>query len=149
MIKSIFIGGAYTNANPTMLKCSNDLTNCIKEKYPNIKIVSLKEVDMFREDYVKNHPNAEIEEIDKAMAKFDLEFVKNCDLFIANVTERSTGLGLELGSILNSNKKILLVAESGAIVSNMIIGAFVDNEIHYYKDFEELKNIVLNYLSKC
>ena len=148
MIKDIFIAGAYTGVQKDNLNIYSELKEYLLSLNDNYNIVTLLDIDEFRNNYTLSHPNANLKEVDIAMVNFDLNFVKNCDLIIANLSTNSIGLGIELGSVINDNINILFVAQEGTTVSNMIIGGFKDYQIHYYKDFEDLKSIVENYINK-
>ena len=148
MIKDIFIAGAYTGVQKDNLNIYSELKEYLLSLNDNYNIVTLLDIDEFRNNYTLSHPNANLKEVDIAMVNFDLNFVKNCDLIIANLSTKSIGLGIELGTVINDNKNILFVGQEGTTVSNMIIGGFKDYQIHYYKDFEDLKSIVENYINK-
>ena len=146
MIKNIFLAGAYTGIDKNKLSIYAELKQFILSIDKNFNIVNVDDVDNYKKDYQVNHPNASSKDVEIAMVKYDIDFVKNCDLIIANLTNKSIGVGIELGIAFELNKNVLLVAESGSTISNMVLGCFQNNEIHFYKDLVELKNIVKNYL---
>ena len=82
------------------------------------------------------------------MVDFDLDLVRNCDVMICDISQISTGLGIELGTILEQNKKIVFFYETGSYVSNMITGAFSDSEFIEYQNIEDLKQSLLAVMNK-
>ena len=146
MIKNIFLAGAYTGIDKNKLSIYAELKQFILGIDKNFNVVNVNDVDNYKKDYQVNHPNASFKDVEIAMVKYDIDFVKNCDLIIANLTNKSIGVGIELGIAFELNKNVLFVAESGSTISNMVLGCFQNNEIHFYKDLVELKNIVKNYL---
>ena len=146
MIKNIFLAGAYTGIDKNKLSIYAELKQFILGIDKNFNVVNVDDVNNYKKDYQVNHPNASFKDVEIAMVKYDIDFVKNCDLIIANLTNKSIGVGIELGIAFELNKNVLFVAESGSTISNMVLGCFQNNEIHFYKDLVELKNIVKNYL---
>ena len=146
MIKNIFLAGAYTGIDKNKLSIYAELKQFILGIDKNFNVVNVDDVDNYKKDYQVNHPNSSFKDVEIAMVKYDIDFVKNCDLIIANLTNKSIGVGIELGIAFELNKNVLFVAESGSTISNMVLGCFQNNEIHFYKDLVELKNIVKNYL---
>ena len=57
-------------------------------------------------------------------------------ILIVDVSNKSTGLGIELGTIINVNKPIVFVAKHGCQISNMVLGAFPNIKVNYYKDLD-------------
>ena len=146
MIKNIFLAGAYTGIDKNKLSIYAELKHFILCIDKNFNVVNMYDVDNYIKDYQVNLPNASFKDVEIAMVKYDIDFVKNCDLIIANLTNKSIGVGIELGIAFELNKNVLFVAESGSTISNMVLGCFQNNEIYFYKDLVELKNIVKNYL---
>lgn len=64
------------------------------------------------------------------------EIIQTCDLFIAEVSYPSTGLGIELGWANIFNRKILCVAKENAKVSSAI--NFICADILLYSDHASL-----------
>lgn len=52
----------------------------------------------------------------------DRHCVINSDLFIAECSYPSTGLGYEIATAIENNKKLLLIAHRDALVTRMILG---------------------------
>ncbi|MEM3267179.1 MAG: hypothetical protein QXR69_00640 [Conexivisphaerales archaeon] len=68
----------------------------------------------------------------------DKRGAESCDLLIADVSEPSTGVGMEIMAAYNSGKDIVLVAKKGAKLSRMLL--HMDRKtIVEYDDLHELK----------
>ena len=141
----IFIGGSFTGQGKETLDIYRHIKFKINKIINNANIINPDDIDLFRENYKKLNPNCTDFELDKAMVDFDLQFVKNCDIVIFDVTNRSIGVGMELGMLYNEEKPLLLIAKRGAIISNMVLGAFRQG-IKYYDNLDELDNILENFL---
>lgn len=68
------------------------------------------------------------------------DFYNNIDLFIAEVTMPSTGLGIELGWAFDSNVPIVCISKKGNRITNSLKS--VTNEFYKYNTDEELINII-------
>ena len=82
------------------------------------------------------------------MVDYDLDLVRNCDIMVCDISQISTGLGIELGVALEHNKKIVFFYETGSYVSNMIKGAFSKAEFIEYQNIESLKQSLLAVMNK-
>ena len=78
------------------------------------------------------------------MVNYDLNFVKEADLLFVNLSNKSFGVGMELGIAKEYNKKVFLVAKQGTQISNMVLGAFPNSKVHYYSNQNELFEIIEN-----
>ena len=145
-MEHIFVAGAYFATDKNDTDIYPFITKVLKEKYPNLKSVMPTDIDEYRENYIKENPNAPTHQINKAMVNFDIKQVKTAKMIIADVSNKSTGLGIELGSILDANKHLFFVAREGCQISNMVYGAFPHVKINYYKNRDDLKNILLTKL---
>ena len=65
---------------------------------------------------------------------------KNVDVFIADVSFPSTGLGIELGFLYDDNKKIYCIVKKGNMVSQSI-RAVTDN-IYEYENVSSMIDII-------
>ena len=52
----------------------------------------------------------------------DVQCVKDCDLLLAEVSYPAIGLGFEIATALQINKKVLAVAKQDAKVSRLVLG---------------------------
>lgn len=143
-MEHIFVAGAYFATDKNDTDIYPFITKILKEKYPNLKCVMPTDIDKYRENFIKENPSATIQQINKAMVDFDIMQVKTAKMLIADVSNKSTGLGIELGSIFADNKPLIFVAKEGSQISNMVYGAFPHIQIHYYKNRDDLKNILLS-----
>ncbi|MBQ3142339.1 MAG: hypothetical protein IJB82_02405 [Bacilli bacterium] len=77
----------------------------------------------------------------------DRDFYKSIDLFIAECSEVSTGLGIELGFAFDDKKDIFCIYKSGKKISDSI--KVITNNIFEYHDKKEMieiiKSIIKNY----
>ncbi|MFH0857676.1 MAG: hypothetical protein V1848_02920 [Candidatus Magasanikbacteria bacterium] len=64
------------------------------------------------------------------------ESIQTCDLFIAEVSTASTGLGIELGWANNFGKKIICVYKQGTIISRSL--KEISNTFIEYTDAQDL-----------
>ena len=138
---NIFIGGSFTGQGQETLDIYRHIKSKIKEIVSKVNVINPDDIDIFRENFKKINPQSTDLELDKAMVDFDLQFVKSCDIVIFDVTNRSIGVGMELGMLYKEEKPLLLVAKSGAVVSNMVLGAF-NQGVKYYDNLEELDKIL-------
>ena len=74
------------------------------------------------------------------------EFLGECDLFVAEVSAKSTGLGIELGWADSMNVPILFVHKKGTRTSSSL--NVVSEDIIEYKDESDLITKLSEFLSK-
>lgn len=94
----------------------------------------------FRQKCIDENPEKSKLKIDKMMTDFDLNLVRECDVMICDISQISTGLGIELGVALEHKKQIVFFYEKGSYVSNMITGSFNESLFVEYENEEILKN---------
>lgn len=68
------------------------------------------------------------------------EFYKSIDIFIADCSEKGTGLGIELGWAYDDNKKIYCIYQAGKHISNSIKS--VTNHFYEYTNINEMIEII-------
>ncbi|XP_058506993.1 2'-deoxynucleoside 5'-phosphate N-hydrolase 1 isoform X2 [Solea solea] len=68
----------------------------------------------------------------------DVDWLRQCDAVVAEVTQPSLGVGYELGRVVDMKKKTLCLFRpaSGRVLSAMIRGAH-DGELFVVKDYSE------------
>lgn len=141
----LFLAGAVSTATENQLEKYNTYKTILEEfgtlTFPD-------KIWEYREKCIREFPKKSKLEIDKLMVDFDLDLVRNCDVMICDISQISTGLGIELGTILEQNKKIVFFYETGSYVSNMITGAFSDSEFIEYQNIEDLKQSLLAVMNK-
>lgn len=79
----------------------------------------------------------------------DVDWIKNCDILVAEVSVPSHGVGYEIGLALNIGKPVLCIFQEGRKVSKMISGN--PNPmlvLKSYSTLEEALSIARNFLKK-
>ena len=141
----LFLAGAVSTATESQLEKYNTYKTILEEfgtlTFPD-------KIWEYRQKCIREFPEKSKLEIDKLMVDFDLDLVRNCDVMICEISQISTGLGIELGPILEQNKKIVFFYDTGSYVSNMITGAFSDSEFIEYQNIEDLKQSLLAVMNK-
>ena len=86
---------------------------------------------------------------DREIHDQDLQWVRESDLVVADVTLPSLGVGYELGRAIEMGKPVLCLFNSGAenTLSAMIAGC-ENMEIHEYSDPNELKEVFTEFTSR-
>ena len=74
------------------------------------------------------------------------EFYSNIDILIAECSEASTGLGIELGFAYDSNVPIYCIHQSDKKISSSI--SAITNNIYEYKNVEEMVEIIKEIIKK-
>ena len=106
-----------------------------KEVYNAIIVVSkdfAKEVDSPLD-------TAQFEGEDKKRYERAMKNVKESDLVIAELSEPSTGSGIEIREAAHLKKKLLIIAKDGAEVSGLVKGSPDLTDMIVYKNIQELK----------
>lgn len=145
---NIFIGGAFFTTQKEDTDIFPYIVKIIKDNYKNIDLIQPTDIEDYRKKIQSKSPNITLKDLNKSMVDYDLEMIRSCKLMIADVTNKSTGLGIELGIIKQNNIPIELVARKNAKISNMIFGAFPECNIYYYDTLDELKNIIITIVEK-
>ena len=130
----LFLAGAVSTATESQLEKYNTYKTILEEfgtlTFPD-------KIWEYREKCIREFPE-----------KSKLDLVSNCDVMICDIFQISPGLGIELGTMLEQNKKIVFFYETGSYVSNMITGAFSDSEFIEYQNIEDLKQSLLAVMNK-
>lgn len=74
------------------------------------------------------------------------EFYKTIDIFIAECSEKATGLGIELGWAYDDMKKIYCILQKGKKISGSLRA--VTDKFYEYNNSQEMVNIVKSIISK-
>ena len=84
---------------------------------------------------------------DTYIYKRDMEWLKQCELVIAEVTTPSLGVGYEIGRAIQFNKKVLCLYR---YIENKKLSAMLAGnkkiKVIYYKGFEDLKEKIQTFL---
>lgn len=147
-MEHIFVGGAFFTTKKEDTDVFPFVVKVLENNTKNIKIIQPTDIEDYRKSVEKNNPNISLKDLNKAMVDYDLELIRTSSLMIADITNKSLGLGLELGIIKQNNVPLELVARKGAKISNMIFGAFADCDVYYYDSLEELEKIIIEILKK-
>ncbi|MBA3064355.1 nucleoside 2-deoxyribosyltransferase [Candidatus Woesearchaeota archaeon] len=96
-----------------------------------------------------NLSQGEINFTDKCIHDWDLEWIIGCDVFIAEVTRPSLGVGYEIRTAIEMNKRILCIYRPKELkrVSAMIAGA-PGVKIASYSKIEEAKEIIDSFITQ-
>lgn len=118
-------------------------------KLKDAEIVSFDKIFEHKNNYIKFNPNANESQILKDMVSFDLNEVNSADIVLADISQRSTGLGIELAELSKrlydkslKPLKLYLFAKEDLSVSDMIKGYFANTKIINYKSAEDLAEIL-------
>jgi nucleoside 2-deoxyribosyltransferase len=68
------------------------------------------------------------------------EEITECDLFVAEVTAPSHGVGMELEMAVNNDIPVIALAKKGEEISSMVEGLPALEKVVRYEDDEDLKN---------
>ncbi len=79
--------------------------------------------------------------------KRDYEQLKSCDLIIAEVSETSHGVGIEVGLSFSLNLKRILLLEKGKFITKLAQG-MPNTIIIEYKNLDDLRNRLSSALDK-
>ena len=77
----------------------------------------------------------------------DMEWLEACDLFIAEVTVPSLGVGFEVASAVHRQKPVLCIHQEGVELSAMIAGNSSENiQVKEYKDAQSMIDILDDFI---
>lgn len=127
---TVYVGAALTLAPESFKDSVDSFKNRLR---PHIEVLDFLSLDA---------PSAQ------AAFDWDLECVKKCDVFVADFSYPSTGLGVEFGIAYSLHKPIISLAAKDASVSRFIFGYV--NPYHFvfrYGDTDEAVEFVLKSLS--
>ena len=137
-IKKVFIIGAVTGVEDSVW-AYDELGKVVTSVLGDVELITPNTIFDYRNNYILHHKSATEEEINYNMVKFDLEQVATADLVVGDLTVKSTGVGIELGTIQNLDNEKIFFAKQNEVVSNMVLGAFPNTKVIRYKDFEDFK----------
>ncbi len=147
-MKVMILGAVHgtTDSDKLIFETYKSAITC---KFENAEIVTPNTIFEHKKKFMLSNPSASENEVLADMVNFDLNEVQSADLVLADISLRSTGLGMELISIKNNNKtqKLFLFAKKDCDFSDMIKGAFAFEKIYIYENCAELAEI-LNELLK-
>ncbi|HOO68104.1 MAG TPA: hypothetical protein PLC53_01895 [Bacilli bacterium] len=109
--------------------------NYIDELYKSIRDLDKNISDNFILPHEKSNKN-----------KNNRDFYSNLDLFIAEVSEKGTGLGIELGFAYDSNVPIVCISKKGKKTSSSL--KYITDEFYEYETIDELKELLIMIFNK-
>jgi nucleoside 2-deoxyribosyltransferase len=78
----------------------------------------------------------------------DTDWIRACDVLIAEVSVPSHGVGYEIGFALEQGKPVLCLSQEGIAVSKMITGnPHPALQVKSYRDVTEASNLIREFLS--
>lgn len=83
----------------------------------------------------------DFERYDRAM-----NLLRDTKLIIAEMSNVSTGQGMELQEAVNLNIPILVIAKSGSRISGLVKGCKNVRDVIYYEDIDEIRDNILNFI---
>ncbi len=126
MIK-IYVGCSLLHATQEFRDNVESFKNSLRNEYKILDFVGLAGLTMDPQE----------------VFNFDINCVKKCDLFLAECTYPSTGLGVELGVAFALRKPILAIAQKDAKVSNMVKGMTgKDFSFYQYTNIAEVHGLL-------
>lgn len=125
MKKKIYIGCSLTHATEEFKSGIELLKNKLRSDYEILDFLGL----------TKGTP--------QDVYKWDINNVRTCDLFIADCTYPSTGLGMEIGAAIENDKPTLIVAHEDAKVTRIVLGITHPKfTFHRYNDPMEVAELI-------
>ena len=141
-MKNIFIMGAFFNTDQQDIDVYSYIADVFKTTFKNVSITQPIDIENYRNNFIKENPNADINTINKAMVDYDLFKIKKADLLFCDVSNKSTGVGIELGVAKEHNINIVFCAKKNSKISNMVYGAFPDKNVYYYSSLNDLQKYI-------
>ena len=144
----IFIAGAVSVASDKQLNKYAVYKNIITESVRNAEITFPDDIWAYREKCIRENPEDTKLEIDKMMVDYDLQCVKSSDLIVCDISQQSTGMGIELGVAYEHKIKIIFCYERGSYVSNMLTGSFGNFPFIEYDTLNDLSTKLKSVLAE-
>lgn len=144
----IFVIGAVSSAKESQLSKYKLYKRVLTQNIKDLVLIAPEEIWQIREEYDRSYPNLQKVQLDEKMVKFDLDQVRDSDLIICDLTELSTGMGIELGVAHENNKRVMFFYENGSYVSNMVSGSFPYSKFIEYGDEKDLERVLKKEISQ-
>ena len=135
----IFLAGSVSFADQSQIKKYELYEKILKKKFKKLELITPNNIWQFRENLKLKNPKAKEIDLNKEMVDFDILQVKTSDLIVCDLSNLSTGMGIELGVAFENNKKNIFFFEKGSYISNMILGAFHKSKFIMYENLNDLK----------
>lgn len=85
----------------------------------------------------------DVEKYNRAM-----NLLKDAKVIIAEMSNISTGQGMEIQEAVHFNIPVLVIAKNGSKISSLIKGCKNIKNIIYYENIEDIKNDILDFINK-
>ncbi len=144
----IFVIGAVSAVKESQLEKYKLYKRILTQNIKDLVLISPEEIWQIREAYDINNPGIRKINLDEKMVKFDLDQVRDSDLIICDLSELSTGMGIELGVAVEHNKRVMFFYEKGSYVSNMVTGSFPYSKFIEYEDEKDLERVLKKEISQ-
>jgi len=126
----ILITGAVLVSNNNLIEVYEKIISWIDNKYEISSPL----------DTMKFEGN-DFERYDRAM-----KLLQDTKLMIAEMSNISTGQGMEIQEAVNLNIPILVIAKSGSKISGLVKGCRNVKDIIYYENIEDIKNNIIKFI---
>lgn len=125
MKKKIYIGCSLTHATEEFKEAVEILKNNLRKDFEILDFIGL----------VKGTP--------QDVYEWDINNVRTCDLFVADCTYPSIGLGMEIGAAIEHNKPTLIVVQEEAKVTRMVLGITHPKfSLKHYNDHDDVLQFI-------
>lgn len=129
----ILITGAILGSDNDLVNAYDKIISCIdNNKY---EISSPLDTMKFKGN--------DFERYDRAM-----KLLQDTKLMIAEMSNISTGQGMEIQEAATLNIPILVIAKSGSKISDLVKGCKSVKDIIYYENIEDIKDNILNFIKE-
>lgn len=121
-MSDVYVAGSLRHTSREWWKIYEKIADVVKEFGFNVHVPhidTIKAVNGRVEDI--HNPDLDIS-MRTEVYKKNFEVIKNCKLFVAEITQRSTGTGIEIGFALQMGKPIICLAHKDADVTSMVLG---------------------------
>jgi hypothetical protein len=125
MKKKVYIGCALTHASEDFRKAIVELKENLRKDFDVLDFIGLENGTA------------------KDVYEHDLNCVRTSNLFVADCTYPSIGLGIEIGAAIEDNKQTLIVVHKDAHVTRMILGITAPTvSFRRYNDYAEVLEFI-------
>lgn len=133
MNETILITGTVMTADSKSVKCYENLVRICKKVTDNIYSPL---------DTMKFNGN-DIERYDRAM-----QLIKDSSIVIAEMSNVSTGQGMELQEAVRLNIPIIVIAKNGSKISGLVKGSQKVKTILYYNNIEDIEENLIEQIKE-
>ena len=128
MKKKIYIGCSLTHAIPEFRNQIEEFKDSLREEVEVLDFLWVDDDRLYTPKKIYEH---------------NLDCVDQCDVFVAECSYPSTGLGYEIALAVQKNKKILLIAHQDSKVTRMILGIPPEKAVFLrYQNLDEVRTYI-------